>query len=70
MICGEHRSYNPNCKTCVRADKISSAYSHAAVDFENAADVIGKGWPHNGADRYKLARAAESLNAYLAELER
>jgi hypothetical protein len=70
MICGEHRTYNPKCNVCVRADKIASAYSHAAVGVQDAAGVIGKGWPHNAADRAKLAKAAESLNAYLAELER
>lgn len=70
MICEEHRDYNPKCEVCVRADRIASTYGRALVAAEDAPKILAKGWPHNAADRAKLARAAESLDMYLAELER
>lgn len=52
----------------IREDRIASKFSHALVDAQEAARILGKGYPHGSADREKLAKAAKSLNAYLAEL--
>jgi hypothetical protein len=35
-----------------------------------SANILGKGQPRSRAEREQMAKAAESLTAYLAELER
>jgi hypothetical protein len=54
----------------IREDRVASFYGRAFVGVQDAARILGKGYPHSGSDREELAWAAESLNAYLAELER
>lgn len=57
-------------KEQIREDRQVSAYGRAFVDNQDVTSILGKGMPHSASDRAKLARAAKSLNAYLAELER
>lgn len=64
--CKSHRTSEED----ARMDRQVSAYGHAVVDNEEVMAILKKGMPHNARDRAKLAKAAESLNAYLAELER
>lgn len=64
--CKSHRTPEEN----ARLDRQVSAYGRAFVDNENVMAILKKGMPHNAGDRAQLAKAAESLNAYLAELER
>lgn len=54
----------------IREDRQVSFYGRAFVAVEDAMAILKKGMPHNRADQAKFAKAAESLNAYLAELER
>jgi hypothetical protein len=54
----------------IRLDRQIAFYSRAFVDNEDVMAILHKGMPHSARDRAKLAKAAESLNAYLAELER
>ena len=54
----------------IREDRVASFYGRAFVAVQDAAKILGKGYPHVGSDRDELAKVAESLNAYLAELER
>lgn len=54
----------------VSIDDYTTVYSHAIADNQNVMAILLKGGPRTAAERAYLARAAESLNAYLAELER
>jgi hypothetical protein len=64
--CKSHRTPEEN----ARMDRQASAHGHAFVDVQEAQGILLKGAPRNYTEIKKLAKAAESLNAYLAELER
>ena len=64
--CKSHRTPEEN----ARMDRQASAHGHAIADNQNVMAMLAKGYPHSPAEQKYLARAAESLNAYLAELGR
>jgi hypothetical protein len=64
--CKTHRSAEEN----ARMDQRISAHGHAYCDVQEAERILLKGMPHSFSEREKLAKAAESLTAYLAELDR
>jgi hypothetical protein len=51
-------------------DRITSAFGHALVGAMRAEAILNQGHEHAASKRTELAKAAASLNAYLAELER
>lgn len=51
-------------------DRLTAAYSRALDGAKKAGVVLAKGHEQAARDRVTLAKAAESLNAYLTELER
>lgn len=64
--CKSHRTPEET----ARMNRQVAAYSRAYVDVQAAERVLAGGMPHEASGRKKLAEAAGSLNAYLAELER
>jgi hypothetical protein len=63
--CESHRTPEEN----ARMDRQASAHGHAFVDVQEAQRILLQGAPRSFSEQQKLAKAAESLNAYLAELE-
>lgn len=53
-----------------RRYRAEGAFTHALVGAQRALDILSKGHESARSDRQRLAKAAEALSAYLAELER
>lgn len=64
--CKTHRTPEED----ARMDRVVSTYARARNYLDAAARVIATPLPHNAGSVKVLKKAAESLNAYLAELER
>jgi hypothetical protein len=63
--------YRPPTAMDVRGElRRSRARERALVDVTDAAKILAIPMKPRPGDRERLAKAAESLNAYLAELER